>query len=109
MDFAGGGAAMKLGFIGLGRMGHNVVLNLLYKKHEVVAYNRSLDKVRKIAKSGAIGAYSVGELVEKLPKPRLVIIMVTAGKPVDGMLSQLLPLLSKNDTVIEAGNSFFED
>lgn len=101
---------MRLGFIGLGRMGHNVVLNLLSKKNEVVAYNRSTDKVKKIVKQGAIGAYSVEELVQKLPKPKLIIIiMVTAGKPVDAILKQLLPLLSKNDTIIEAGNSWFED
>ncbi len=100
---------MKLGFIGLGRMGHNVVLNLLEKKHGVVAYNRSADKVDEVAKLGAIGAYSIGELARKLPRPRTIIIMVTAGKPVDDVISQLLPLLSKDDVVIEAGNSFFGD
>jgi len=100
---------MKLGFIGLGRMGHNVVLNLLSKKHKVVAYNRSTDKVKKIVKSGAIGAYSIEELVDKLPRPRAIVIMVTAGKPVEAVIKQLLPLLSKGDTIIEGGNSWFED
>lgn len=100
---------MRLGFIGLGRMGHNVVLNLIEKGHDVVAYNRSPDKVKDIVRSGAVGAYSVDELVSKLPLPRTIIIMVTAGSPVDEVLSQLLPLLSKNDVLIEAGNSYFED
>ncbi len=100
---------MKLGFIGLGRMGRNVVLNLIEKKHGVVAYNRSADKVKEVAGLGAVGAYSIEELVRKLPNPRTIIIMVTAGKPVDDVLSRLLPLLSKDDVVIEAGNSFFED
>ncbi len=100
---------MKLGFIGLGRMGHNVVLNLISKKHKVVAYNRSLDKVRGIVRYGAIGSYSVGELISKLPRPRTIIVMVTAGRPVDDVLSQLLPFLSKKDVIVEAGNSYFED
>ncbi len=100
---------MRLGFIGLGRMGHNVVLNLMEKGHDVVAYNRSPDKVKEVARLGAIGAYSVDEFVSKLPKPRTIIVMVTAGSPVDEVLSQLLPLLSKNDVVIEAGNSYFKD
>ena len=109
MGDAAGGGRMKLGFIGLGRMGHNVVLNLLSKKHEVVAYNRSADKVRKIVKKGAIGAYSAGELARKLARPRTIIIMISAGKPVDAVIRQLLPLLSKGDTLVEAGNSWFKD
>ncbi|MBI2664637.1 decarboxylating 6-phosphogluconate dehydrogenase [Candidatus Woesearchaeota archaeon] len=100
---------MRLGFIGLGRMGHNVVLNLMDKGHGVVAYNRSPGKVRGVVKKGAIGAYSVAELVQKLQKPRVIILMVTAGSPVDAVLQQLLPLLSKGDAIIEAGNSWFED
>ncbi len=100
---------MRVGFIGLGRMGHNVVLNLMEKGNEVVAYNRSPDKVKDVVKFGAIGARSVAELVSRLPKPRAIIIMVTAGRPIDEVLSQLLPLLSKNDVIVEAGNSYFED
>jgi len=100
---------MKLGFIGLGRMGHNVVLNLLDKKHRVVVFNRHPDKVRKIVRNGAIGAYSVEELVDKLPSPRVIILMITAGKPVDMVLKQLLPLLARGDTIVEGGNSWYED
>jgi len=100
---------MKLGFVGLGRMGHNVVLNLVSKGHKVVAYNRSPDKVRKAAKHGAIASYSIQELVDKLPRPRTVILMVTAGKPVEAVIKQLLPLLAKGDVIIEAGNSWFKD
>ncbi len=100
---------MRLGFIGLGKMGHNVVLNLMEKGNEVIAYNRSPDKTMAVVRNGATGAYSVHELVGKLPKPRTIIIMVTAGNPVDEVLSQLLNLLSKGDVVIEAGNSYFED
>jgi len=109
VDSAGRGVKMKLGFIGLGRMGHNVVLNLIDKKNKVVVFNRHADKVRKIARKGAIGAYSIEELVEKLPKPRVVVLMITAGKPVDSVMKQLFPLLSKDDTIIEAGNSWYKD
>jgi len=109
VDFTRGDAKMKLGFIGLGRMGHNVVLNLIDKKHKVVVFNRHTNKVKKIAKQGAIGAYSLEELVKKLPAPRVVVLMITAGKPVDYVIKDLLPLLSKKDTIIEAGNSWFED
>ena len=100
---------MKMGFIGLGRMGSNVVLNLIDKKHEVVVYNRHPDKVRKMARRGAVGAYSLDELVQKLPRPRLVMLMITAGKPVDLVLEKLLALLDRGDTIVEAGNSWYED
>ena len=109
MDFSRGGVKLKLGFIGLGRMGHNVVLNLIDKKHKVVVFNRHPDKVKKIAKQGAIGAYSLEELVQKLPKPRVVVLMITAGKPVDAVMKGLLPLLDKGDTIVEGGNSWYED
>jgi len=108
MGFVRGGK-MKIGFIGLGRMGKNMVLNLISNKHDVVVYNRHQDKVRKMVRLGAIGAYSEAELVEKLPKQKIVILMITAGKPVDIVLAKLLPLLSKGDIIVEAGNSYFED
>lgn len=100
---------MKVGFIGLGRMGKNMVRNLMLKKHEVVVYNRSAEKVTRLAGRGAIPAYSLKELSRKLPHRKIVFIMVTAGKPVDSVLDQLLPVLSMGDVVIDAGNSYFED
>ena len=109
MGFNGGGIEMKIGFVGLGRMGHNVVLNLLDRKHSVVVYNRHAAKVRKMVKRGAKGAYSLEELVRKLPRPRTIILMITAGRPVDVVLGDLLPLLDRGDTVIEGGNSWYED
>ena len=62
---------MKIGFIGLGRMGYNMVLNLIDHGHEVVAYNRTVTKTKKIEERGAIGAYSVEELARKLPKQKI--------------------------------------
>ena len=100
---------MRIGFIGLGRMGKNMVRNLMLKKHEVVVYNRSAEKVNRMAGRGAIPTYSVKEFARKLPQKKVVFIMVTAGKPVDSILDRLLPLLSIGDVVIDAGNSHFED
>ncbi len=100
---------MKLGLIGLGRMGMNMVLHLLEKKHEVVANDRSPEPIKEIEKKGAIGAYSIKELLEKLPSRKIIWIMITAGKPIDDMIEALLPGLKKGDIIIDGGNSFFKD
>ncbi len=99
---------MKLGYIGLGKMGYNMVELLLDKKYEVVAYNRSLDAVRRIAQQGAKPADSLRTLTYALEQPRLVWLMVPA-EAVDGVLKELVPLLSKGDTVIDGGNSPYKD
>ena len=62
------GETMKLGFIGLGRMGGNMVLNLMDKKHKVIVYNRSPGKMKPVVRKGAIPSYSLKELVKELPK-----------------------------------------
>lgn len=95
---------MKIGYIGLGKMGYNMCLRLLEKKWEVVAYNRSPRPVKDLAKKGAIPASSLKELVAQLAPPRLVWLMVS-HEAVDTMLDDLLPLLSKGDTIIDGGNS----
>ena len=100
---------MKVGLIGLGRMGHALALNMLDNKISVVAHNRSSEKVDAIVKDGAEGAYSVKELVSKLDAPRVVLLMVPAGDPVDEMIDELVPLLSEDDTIIDGGNSFYKD
>lgn len=100
---------MKLGFIGLGKMGFNMVQNLLDHNHEVVAYNRSLELVDKIVIEGAIGAGSLEELVNKLPTPRIIWLMIPAGKPVDQTIEKLLSLISRGDIIIDGGNSHYKD
>ncbi len=109
---------MRIGFYGLGRMGHNIVLHLLDEKHErhekrsrhsVVAYNRHSDKTRKIARRGAVPSYSVEEFVKKLPRPRKIWLMVPAGRPVDAVIRQLLPHMNRGDIIIDGGNSFYRD
>jgi 6-phosphogluconate dehydrogenase len=100
---------MKLGFIGLGKMGHNMVLNLLDHKHKPVVLNRSPEPTKQLAKKGAIPSYSHEELSKLLPKQKIIWLMVPAGKPVDENIKQLLPHLSKGDIIIDGGNSFYKD
>ena len=100
---------MKIGFIGLGRMGFNMVLNLNDHKINVVAYDRTPAHVNEIKKKKIEGANSIKELIEKLPKQKIVWIMITAGSPVDSIIEQLLPYLNKNDIIIDGGNSFYKD
>jgi len=101
--------AMRLGMIGLGRMGMNMVRRLLGDGHEVVAYNRSPDKVDQIAGEGAVGAYRIEELITKLSAPRIVWIMLPAGKIVDKQINALAELLEPGDIIIEGGNSRYTD
>lgn len=100
---------MRIGFIGLGRMGRNMVLNLLEKGIEVVAWNRSPGPVEEVIKAGAIGVKSLNDLISKLDTPRNIWLMVTAGEAVDQMLKQLAEKLSPDDLAIDGGNSFYKD
>ena len=100
---------MKIGFIGLGKMGFNMVQRLLNDHHEIVVWNRSPASVAEISKKGAVGARTVKELTEKLPERKIVWLMVPAGKPVDENLDLLLTLLNKEDIIIDGGNSFWRD
>ncbi len=95
---------MKLGYIGLGKMGYNMVELLLEKGHKVVAYNRSAGPVQKIAQEGAKPADSIRSLVAALEPPRLVWLMVP-HQAVDDVLKDLVPHLAKGDTIIDGGNS----
>jgi len=103
---------MKIGFIGLGRMGGNMVENLLDKKHDIVVYNRSPEKIAHLVKRKGkkpIASSSVSELIDKLPKQKIIWIMIKSGKPVDDTIKQLIPYLKKGDIIIDGGNSFFKD
>lgn len=100
---------MQIGMIGLGRMGMNMAKRLLQGGHEVVAFNRSSDKTDQLVKEGAIGAYSISELKEKLSPPRTAWIMLPAGPAVDDHVNQLAELLSPGDIVVEGGNTYYKD
>ncbi len=100
---------MKIGFIGLGKMGFNMVHRFLINNHEVVVWDRSAESINEIVKLGAEGANSLGDLVSKLPAKKVVWLMVPSGKPVDENLDFLLELLGKNDIIIDGGNSYWRD
>jgi 6-phosphogluconate dehydrogenase len=100
---------MKIGFIGLGKMGFNMVHRLLDHHHEVVVWDRSTEAIEEIEKLGAEGATSLQDLVEKLPARKIVWLMVPAGKPVDENLDALLAILNKGDIIIDGGNSFWRE
>ncbi len=100
---------MQIGFIGLGKMGAFMVERLLNDGHEVVVYNRTPEKTKEIEKKGAIGTYSLEELVSKLKKPKLVWMMIPSGETVQKLIESLIPLLSKDDIIIDGGNSYYKD
>lgn len=100
---------MNLGFIGLGKMGTGMVCNLLEKGIGVVVWNRSRDALKEVVAKGAIGTEDLGDLVSKLEHPRIIWLMVTAGKPVDEVLNILSEKLSSGDLIIDGGNSFYKD
>jgi 6-phosphogluconate dehydrogenase len=100
---------MQLGFIGLGRMGANMVRRLLRDGHDIVVYNRTPEKTREIVGEGAIGAFSIEELVGKLTAPRAVWIMVPAGDATEAQIAELLEHLEPGDTIVDGGNTNFHD
>ncbi len=100
---------MRIGFVGLGRMGANMVRRLVRDGHEVVAYNRTPERTREIVSEGAEGAFSLEELVAKLPAPRAVWVMVPAGDATEAMIAELMELLAPGDTIIDGGNTNFHD
>ncbi|HEX3532624.1 MAG TPA: decarboxylating 6-phosphogluconate dehydrogenase [Gemmatimonadaceae bacterium] len=100
---------MRLAMIGLGRMGGNMSERLMKGGHEVVVFDRKPDTRQRYVALGATEAATVGEITAKLKAPRIVWIMVPAGKPVDDTIALLLPGMSKGDVIIDGGNSNFHD
>ncbi|MCK5547691.1 MAG: NADP-dependent phosphogluconate dehydrogenase, partial [Thermoplasmata archaeon] len=107
-------AKQDIGLIGLAVMGENLVLNMERNGFSVSVYNRTTEKVTRFIEGRAsgkniVGTYSVEELTDSLETPRRIMLMVKAGKAVDGFIEQLKPHLSKGDLIIDGGNSFFKD
>src|SRR5271169_5193794 len=103
-----------IALIGLAVMGQNLILNMNDHGFTVVAYNRTTEKVDHFLANEAkgtkvLGAHSIAEMVSKLKKPRRVMMLVKAGKPVDEFIEQLIPHLEAGDIIIDGGNSLFED
>ena len=100
------------GLIGLAVMGENLALNIESRGYKVAVFNRTTEKVDEfIAGKGAgknfIGCHSIDELVKKVKKPRKIMMMVKAGQPVDDLIEQLLPHLTKGDVIIDGGNEHY--
>jgi 6-phosphogluconate dehydrogenase len=100
---------MKLGMVGLGRMGANMAQRLMRASHQLVGFDPNVDARKSLEAGGAESAGSLGELVARLPAPRAVWLMVPAGDITDRTLVQLLPLLAQGDVVIDGGNSNYKD
>jgi len=103
-----------IALIGLAVMGQNLILNMNDHGYTVVAYNRTTSKVDDFLADEAkgtkiIGAHSLAEMAGLLKRPRRVMLMVKAGKPVDDLIEQLLGVLEPGDIIIDGGNSLFED
>jgi 6-phosphogluconate dehydrogenase len=100
------------GLIGLAVMGENLALNVESRGYKVAVFNRTVEKVDEFINGKAkdknfIGCHSIEELVKKVKKPRKIMMMVKAGQPVDDLIEQLLPHLTKGDILIDGGNEHF--
>ena len=100
--------------IGLAVMGQNLALNMESRGYTVAVYNRTAERTREFVEARGEGkklvpAYSLEELVGSLKRPRRLMLMVKAGRPVDETIAELVPHLDKDDILIDGGNSFFQD
>ncbi|RMF99690.1 MAG: decarboxylating 6-phosphogluconate dehydrogenase [Nitrospirae bacterium] len=101
---------MKIGMIGLGRMGMNMARRLLRGGHQVVAYNRTPEKTRTLVdEEGAEGIFDLEDFSKALTPPRLVWMMLPAGPPVDEQIGKLVSVLERGDIIIDGGNTYYRD
>jgi len=107
--------AKKIGVVGLGKMGAGIARQLTEKGWQVVGYNDTPAPTKELEKEGIIGAYSLAEMIEKLPSPKVVWVMVPAGEPTDEVIlgsknnPGLAQVLKKGDIIIDGGNSYFKN
>ncbi len=100
---------MEIAMVGLGKMGLNMATRLVRGGHRVIGYARSAESVNEAVKVGADGASSLEEVVGKLKAPRIVWLMIPAGKPTLDTVTIFSQILSKGDIVIDGGNSYYKD
>jgi 6-phosphogluconate dehydrogenase len=103
-----------LGLVGLAVMGQNLVLNMNDHGFKIAVYNRTAAKTTEFIEGEArgtqvVGTYSMEELASRLKRPRRVMLMVKAGRPVDDFIEMLLPVLEPGDIIIDGGNSNYQD
>ncbi|NID12359.1 phosphogluconate dehydrogenase (NAD(+)-dependent, decarboxylating) [Fibrivirga algicola] len=100
---------MQIGFVGLGKMGFNMVLNLLRHNHEVIGYDINEALVNEVKGEGAQGVLTLPDLCNALQGRRVLWLMIPAGPLIDRVIDQLLPLISEGDILIDGGNSHYKD
>ncbi len=100
---------MKIGVIGLGRMGSNIARRLIRHGHEVVVYNRTKKPVRDLAREGAIGASGLVDMRTKLDNPAIFWVMLPAGKPTEDTIAALTGIAREGDIIVDGGNAFYKD
>lgn len=100
---------MKLGFVGFGRMGANMVARLLRRGHEMVVYARRAETRAQAAAQGAAAADSLAQLAAQLAAPRVIWMMVPAGQAVEDTIEGLTPHLAAGDVLVDGGNSYYRD
>ncbi len=100
---------MKIGLIGLGRMGGNIARRLMKAGHEVVAWDRDAAAVEKLTADGAQGASGIADMATKLDSPAIWWVMLPAGGPTEDTIQQICADAKAGDIVIDGGNSFYKD
>jgi 6-phosphogluconate dehydrogenase len=100
---------MEIGFVGLGKMGMNMVERLRRDNHKIVAYDLDAAKLKEVSSYGAAGVSTLKDLVAKLTHPRGVWVMVPAGDPTESTINQLAELMQSGDAIIDGGNTNFHD
>lgn len=100
---------MQLGLIGLGKMGLNIAARLIQRGHQVIAFDMNEAALQAAESAGAIGAHTLPVLVQALPPPRSIWLMIPAGDPTEELVNTLTPLLHPGDTLIDGGNSNYKD
>ena len=103
-----------IGLIGLGVMGRNLVLNMDDHGYRVAVFNRTTERVDEFLTGAAagtkvIGTHSLEDLVASLGQPRKILLMITAGKPVEDQIDTLFPMLDRGDIIMDGGNSLYSD
>ena len=100
---------MQLGMIGLGRMGGNMARRLMRGGHDCGVFDLNPENIKQLVSEGATGASSIDDLIERLPKPRIVWLMVPSGDPTEQAVTAVSQRTGGDSIIIDGGNSFFKD